>query len=325
MSSPGERTVGVAAGAGAAILFGSAYVATAFQLHGFTPLGGALWRSGLAAVALAILGVATRRASPRGAGVRGGSDTFEGALAAGRLVRLAVLGAAGGLCFIVGMNLAVAWVGATVTAFVAGLYSIVAALFAPLLLDERLEPRAVAGFAVALVGTALLAELAPGTDTLRGLAAGGGAAVGFGLYLVLIRRWSRAIHAGPIAVGLANTTISAVGLAIVLGISDPAGLGPRATPPDVVVATAWLVVASAAGQLLVTAALRRVEAGLVSSLLLLNPITATVLSALLLSEVPTAPRLLGGLLVLAGMAASSDLVGVLRRRRAQESAPEAVR
>jgi drug/metabolite transporter, DME family len=304
-----ERAAGVATAAAAAILFGSSYVATAFQLRGFSPIAGAFWRSALAAVAIVVVSVIVamrRRGLPR---------VEPPPAAAGRLARLLVLGLLGGCVFLAGMNVAVALIGATITSFVAGLYAILAALFAPVVLGERVEPRAVAGFVVALVGTALLAELAPTGDTLGGLVAGGMAAVSYGLYLVLIRRWSRAIQAGPLAVTLANTGMATAGLGAFILLRDPSSLLPHAMPPDVVVATAWLVLVSAGGTLLVTAALRRVEARLVSSMLLLNPVTATILAAMLLAETPTPPQLAGGLLVLAGMAASSDVVGLLRRWR----------
>ncbi len=306
-----ERTVGALTAALAAVLFGSSYVATAFQLHGFTPLAGAFWRSALAVI---VVGAAAAWSTFRGR-VQTGHTGDGGRPRRGRLPRLVVLGLLGGCVFLAGMNVAVAFVGATVTSFVAGLYAILAALFAPVVLGERLERRAVLGFAVALVGTALLAELSPSPDTLGGLLAGGLAAVSYGLYLVLIRRWSRAVDAGPVAVTLANTGMAAAGLGLVVLLRDPATFLPRSTAADVLVSTAWLVVVSAGGTLLVTFALRRVEAGLVSSMLLLNPVTATILAALLLAESPSVPQLLGGLLVLVGMAASTDVVGVVRRRR----------
>lgn len=310
-----DRSLGTLAAAGAAALFGSAYVATAFQLHGFTPLGGALWRGALAVVLLLVLlGVDRRRRR---------ADDIAPALPPpalpDRLARLVVLGILGGLVFIVGMNLAVSWVGATVTSFVAGLYAVLAALFAPIVLGERLARRAALGFVVALLGTVLLAELGPSPDALRGLAAGGMAAVSYGFYLVLIRRWSAAIQVGPIGVSLATAATSAFGLGIGLAVLDPRQILPASTAPDVVVSTAWLLFVTAIGPLLATAALRRIEAGLASSLLLLNPVTATVLAVILLNERLSIPQLLGGLLVLAGMAAATDLLGAVRRQRARRA------
>ena len=213
------------------------------------------------------------------------------------------------------MNVAVSRVGATITAFVAGLCAILAALFAPVVLGERLARRAIAGFAVALVGTALLAELAPSAASLGGLAAGGMAAVSYGFYLVLVRRWSSAIQVGPVGISLASAGTATVALAIILAALDPHAALPTSSSASVIVATIWLVFVMAVGPLLVTAALRRIEAGLASSLLLLNPITATALAAILLHERPSPPQLLGGVLVLLGMAAATDLVGAVRRRR----------
>jgi drug/metabolite transporter (DMT)-like permease len=233
-----------------------------------------------------------------------------------------ILGLLGGFAFIIGMNLAVSAVGATITAFVAGLYAVLAALFAPVVLGERLQRRAIAGFAVALVGTALLAELAVNPATIEGLPAGGVAAVSYGLYLVLIRRWSAAIDVGPIGISLATSGTSTAGLVIVLAALDPGGALPAGSPSaEVVVATGWLALVTAVGPLLATAALRRIEASFASSLLLLNPITATVLAVILLAEWPSPVQLLGAGLVLVGIAAATDLPGTLRTRRAARSQP----
>jgi DME family drug/metabolite transporter len=307
-----ERTRGTIAAALAAVVFGSSFVATAFQLDGFTPLGGALWRSAFAAVIL--LGLSFRmnirsRTLPH-------PRSRSTVPLAGRLVCLLVLGVLGGLVFVIGMNVAVSRLGATITAFVAGLYAILATLFAPIVLGERLARRAIAGFAVALAGTALLAELAPSADSVGGLAAGGIAALAYGLYLVLVRRWSSALQIGPVDVSLSIAGTSTMGLAIILVASDPQAALPTSVTPSVVIATIWLIVVSAVGPLLIATALRRIEASLASSLLLLNPITATVLAVILLHERPSPLQLLGGLLVLIGMAAATDLVGATRRRRA---------
>lgn len=307
-TSRSDLTVGSAAAAGAAILFGSAYVATAFQLDGFTPLGGALWRSALAASVLLLL-TTVRGVRSRGRGLPQTAWTL------GRIGRLVLLGVLGGLVFIVGMNLAVSQVGATITAFVAGLYAIVAALFAPIVLRERLERRALAGFIVALAGTVLLAELNPSPDTAGGLAAGGVAAVSYGLYLVLIRRWSAAIDVGPVGVSLATGSTATIGLLIFLGLFDPNAARVGVATTSVAVATVWLACVTAFGPLLATAALRRVEASVASSMLLLNPITATILAVILLGERPSPAQLFGGLLVLLGMALATDVVGVVNRRR----------
>ncbi len=317
-----QRALGALGAALAAILFGSAYVATSFQLRSFTPLDGALWRGGLASVALVLVAVSLAARRPGRAAPAPASAPAGGMSTVGRLARLAILGVLGGLVFIIGMNVAVARVGATISAFVAGLYAVLAALFAPFLLGERLERSAVAGFAIALLGTALLAELGPSGETLAGLAAGGVAAVSFGLYLVLIRRWSAAIRVGPLGISLTNALTGSIGLLVLLAIADPSTIVPDRVRPEAALATAWLAFVTASAQILVSSAVRRIEARRSSAFLLLNPITATALAAVLLGERPTPAQLVGGLLVLAGMAASTGLLDALRQRR--RAAPEVV-
>ncbi len=304
MTNSTHRAADVRAGAlfaaGAAVLFGSAYVATAFQLRSFTPLVGAFWRSLLALIVLAgILAVGALPAAPA---------IPIGVSRVGRFVRLVILGAFGGLIFLVGMNLAVGLAGATITSFVAGLYAILAAVLGWLLLGERLSRSALAGFAVALVGTALLAELDPSSPSVPGFIAGLAAALSFALYLVLTRRWSRRYGlAGPI-IALATFAAASAGLLGFLAVTNPASILPAAPAPASLLALAWLVFASVTGQLFVIASVRRIDARRSSTFLLLNPITATILSALLLGERLAPIQLVGGGLVLLGMAMSSGLL-----------------
>ncbi len=301
----------------AAVLFGSSYVATAFQLHGFTPLGGAFWRSVIASVALATIAAALSGSANSGAGGRA-------PWSAARVARLIVLGLLGGLFFVVGMNEAVLRIGAAITAFVAGLYAILAALFAPILLRERLAVRAVGGFVLALVGTALLAELSLSGRVLVGLLAGGGAAISFALYLVLVRRWSRALGTTPMEIAIAVSVVAAAGLLVDLLVFDRPALSPTHVTVEVLAATVWLAIVGAIGPLLTAAALRRIQASLASALLLLNPISATILAVLLLGERPTPLQLGGGALVLAGMALALDVAALLRGRSERVAAAQQV-
>jgi drug/metabolite transporter (DMT)-like permease len=165
-----------------------------------------------------------------------------------------------------------------------------------------------------MLGTILLAELGPTGDPL-GLVSAGAAAVSFGLFLVLIRRWSAAIQVGPVGISLATALTSTAGLVIVIAVMEPNAALPFSASVSVVLTTIWLVFVTTTGPLLTTVALRRVEASLAASLLLLNPITATALAALLLNELPSPTQIFGGLLVLLGMAAATDLIGVVRRLR----------
>jgi drug/metabolite transporter (DMT)-like permease len=203
------------------------------------------------------------------------------------------------------MNLAVQAVGATIASFVAGLYAILAAVLGPILLRERLRARALAGFVVAVVGTALLAELDLGSPAIGGIGWGLLAAVSFALFLVLSRRWAAADGFDGLVVALATMGTAAVGLGAVVLVFAPATLAPGGVDAASLLAIAWLALVAAAGQALAVASLRRLPAARTAAFLLLNPITATILSAVLLGQVPTMTQLLGGALVLVGIAAAT--------------------
>lgn len=288
----------------AAIGYGSAYVATGFALRTFAPLPVAVHRTLVAALALGVLSIFLRRRSKAaGPAAAGPAGVRPGQVH--RATRLLLIATLGGPVFLAAMNLAVAHVGATIAAFVAGLYAVLAAVIAPALLPERLAPRVAVGFLVALVGTALLAELDPGSADMTGIAWGLVAAVSFSLYLVLTRRWSTPNGLDSLTIALAVTSLTAASLgAIVLAI-DPASLVPPTLAVESVVAIAWLAFVAAGGQLLMVASVRLIPAARSAAFLLLNPISATILAALLLGERPAPLQLLGGLLVLAGIAAAT--------------------
>jgi DME family drug/metabolite transporter len=284
----------------AAIGYGSAYVATAFALRSFEPLPAAVYRSLLAVVILGRLLALARR---RGWTVAPPAEALPPALVrAGHLVVIAILG---GPIFLAAMNSAIAGVGATIASFVAGLYAILAAVFAPFVLRERLRIGALAGFAAALVGTGLLAELDVTGSDLGGIAWGLVAAVSFALFLVLSRRWARADGFDGITVALATMTATAIGLGSVVVAGEPASLRPAVVAPEAVVALGWLAIVAAGGQVLAVSSLRLVPASRTAAFLLLNPVSATILALALLGERPSSIQLVGGVVVLAGMAAAT--------------------
>jgi DME family drug/metabolite transporter len=295
----------------AAVGYGSAYVATAFALRSLEPLPVAVDRSLLAAIALAAVVVLRRRAGNGGHA----ADTTAAPLrppARTRAIHLLVIAGFGGPIFLAAMNLAIASVGATIASFVAGLYAILAAVLAPFVLREPLRRRALAGFLAALLGTALLAELDIGGTASSGIAWGLIAAGSFAVFLVLSRRWARADGFDGIGVALATMSATAVGLGAVVAVTAPATLLPTAVLPEAIVALGWLTIIAAAGQTLAVASLALVPASRTAAFLLLNPVSATVLAFGLLGERPSPLQLVGGVLVLAGMAAAT----IERRPRA---------
>ena len=311
-----ETRTGALTAAGAAILFGSSYMATAFALRAFGPLAlGAL--RGVAAGAIV------------GGLMLGGRLEGRAALAAlgrGGWARLAVLGALGGPLFLVTMNLAVGGSGATIASFVVGLYAVLAALLGPPMLGERLGLGPIVAFVVALLGTALLAGLDPASSPPFGLGSGIGAgliaATSFALYLVLTRRWARTFRLPGATVAMANFAVSAVVLVPATLLVPGQSLVPPAADPDTgvaLVALAWLVIGSGvAAQLLLVAGVRRLPARISSAFLLLNPLSASALAALLLGERLSAIQLVGAALVLTGIALATgvpELVWSARRLR----------
>lgn len=294
----------------AAMGFGSAYVATSFALTAFQPVPAAAWRSLLAAIAVGIIAVLRgRRGGSAADGTpypASGSATMEAQPApVARAVRLLVLATLAGPLFLASMNLAVAHVGAAIAAFVAGLYAVLSAVIAPVLLPERLTLRVLAGFLLALLGTALLAELDPDATDIAGMAWGVLAALSFALYLVLARRWSARYRLDGLTVAFANCALAAVVLGGFVLLTDPALLTPTNVPAEAIVAMGWLAAVAALGPILTVASVRLIPAARSAAFLLLNPITATVLAVILLGERPSPLQLAGGVLVLLGMAAAT--------------------
>ncbi|MFM2106301.1 MAG: hypothetical protein RL338_1333, partial [Chloroflexota bacterium] len=304
-----DERLGAALAAGAALLFGTSYIATSVALVSFSPAAIGGWRGAGAALLLAL--VAVVRARSRDRRPPAGGPGPRPALIPDRrtLARLVVLGLLGGPGFVLGMNLAVAGSGATIAAFVAGLYAVLAAVMAPLVLGERLGSGALAGLAAALVGTALLAELDLAGPAIPGIVAGLGGAVSYAFFLLLSRRWRPAVigapgEASPGAglsgerVTLAVFLVTALALLPASVLGDPAATVPVAPAPLALAGLAWLAIGpSLLANLMVQGSVRRVPARRTSSLLLLNPLTAALLAALLLGERLEPTQLVGALLV----------------------------
>lgn len=305
MSSPPPDPRGLAYAAASAMLYGTAYVATGIALRVFSPLSAAIWRGVIGAVAIGLL-----LTLPAFAGMR------LRQLSRAATLRLFVLGSVGGSAFIAAMNVAVALAGATVTAFVAGQYAVLAALLAVPLLAERIERSTLAALGIALLGTALLADLEITGGTAAGVGVGLVAALCFALFLVLSRRWSAPYGLPAPTVALAALATSAATLAVIgAGLGDPAV--PSGAGTDALLAVAYLGIGPGAlAAILVVGAMRRLAARQAAALLLLNPPTAAVAAWWLLDERLTALQLVGGVLVLVALAAAT-LAGRSGRGSAQ--------
>lgn len=294
-----DERVGLLLAAGAAILYGAAYPATAVALRSFSPLGIAALACTVAlpvVVGLALAGVLPR---PSRAAANQAS-----------LWRLTVLSALGGILFIAAVNVAVALSGSTVTGFVAPLYAVAAALLAVPILGERIRLVAVAAFALAIAGTALLAGVAPDSGALAGIGMAAGAAALFGLYIVLARRWGRRYALDGTLVTIANLVGRGPVLLVVELVRAPDQLLPAAPDPAAIAALLSIALGSSStANLLLMASVRRVPAGRASAALLLTPISSAILGVLVLGERLAPIQLVGAALILVGIAVASGMLG----------------
>ena len=274
---------------GAALLWGSAYPASRFVLAELPPFATTAWRGLLALVALlAVLALGDRLA--------------DGVARPSQRRRLLVLALLAGPAFVIGQNVGVERAGPSVTSFVAGSYPIVAVLLAPLVLPERLTPRVVVALVIALAGTLLLARPGGAHVDALGVAAGIGASLAFGAYLVLARRWGASHAIQPMQIAVTNMTALVVVGGVLQLITSPGEL-PASLTAGAWFWLAWIAVPCGAGaHLLAMTAVRRLPAGRSSPFLLLAPLTGALLSALLVGERLDPLQLLGGALIVAAIA-----------------------
>ena len=236
----------------------------------------------------------------------------------GGLWRLGVLGLLAGPVFVLGLNVAVAEVGATVAGFLTGLYAVFAASMAPAILREPLERSVLGGLVMALVGTAMLTSIGIADADMYGTGAGLVASLGYAFYLVLGRKWSGPYRLRPDLIALAAAALTGVAFLTWLLHTDPGVIWPESPRTDSLVALGWLALVMIGGQTLVMVSARRSATRRSAAFLLLNPITAAALGVLLLDEVLSTGQVVGAAFVLTGMALASG-VGNLRSRGSRGS------
>ena len=307
-----DERLGLAYAAAAAIIYGTAYPATAIALRSFTPLAIAGVACTLALPLVIALAAAGWLPRPSLAGMDGP-----------RLARLVILAALGGVLFIAATNAAVALSGSTITGFVAPLYAVAAAVLAVPILGERLRWSAILAFGVALLGTGLLAGGVPGPDAALGVVAALLAAVLFGLYIVLARRWAVRYRLDGTLVTIANLIGRGPVLLLLELVRSPGTVVPSEPDPSAILAILVIAVGSSStATLLLMASVRRVPASRTSAALLLTPISSAVIGAILLSDHLAPIQLVGAALILVGIAVASGVVGSRRARSTASPAPD---
>ena len=228
--------------------------------------------------------------------------------------RIAIAALAGNLGYQILAAFGMQTVPASWTGLVFGLEPVFIALFAVLLANEKLTGWLVGGIAVAMLGTAALmlgSTLSPSGDvSLMGLVLVTLSTMGWGIYTVVIRPASRKY--GALQVACLAMAISALPMPLFVGLDFPAALAGMGT-------TSWIAVGFVVvfGTFLATSAwnyaLGHMESSIAGVFLYVQPVVAAIGGILLLDEKLTWPLLLGGALIILGVAIAQ--FGPLMRRK----------
>ena len=175
--------------------------------------------------------------------------------------------------------------------------------FAPALLGERLRSRDALPFAICLGGIAVLFIGNSGSGDVPGMLLGAGSGFFYGLFLLWLRRVR---YADPIAVTFANC----MGVALLFSF---ALLKRDVDAEDLALLFVMGAVQFALPYLLFTRGLREVESAEASLLALIEPVLNPVWVALFYGEEPTVATVIGGAIIIAGLAVRYSII--------RESAP----
>ncbi|WP_413317785.1 EamA family transporter [Agrococcus sp. 1P02AA] len=282
-------------GALAPLSWGSVYFVTLHWLPAEEPLTAAMLRSLPAGLLLLVL----RRRLPRGAW----------------WWRSVVLGLLNCSAFFVLVYVAAKLLPTSIAAMLMSLSPIAMMLIAWGLVAERPTARRLLGAAMGLLGVVLLMAASVGAIDGWGVAA---SVTGMAMYAfgsVLGKRWSGEVD----AVASSSWQLTAGGLVLLPFALLLEGV-PTGLPATAVLGYAYIsVVATAVAFVCWFSALRRLTAGQVGLLGLLNPVTGVLLGVALGSEALTGWQWLGIAVVLAGVA-----VGQTAARRRRPTAPRPI-
>jgi drug/metabolite transporter (DMT)-like permease len=193
-------------------------------------------------------------------------------------------------------------VGAGLATVLANVQVVLVGLMAWAALGERPEGRSVAAVPMVLTGVVLISGVigsgAYGDNPALGVLYGVLTGITYAVFLLVLRQVNRDLRrpAGPLFdATLSGAIFAAIGGVIVGDFDAVPGLESQA----------WLVLLALSSQvlgwLLISVSLPRLPALLTSILLMIQPATAMVLGAVLLSESPSAVQVAGVLVVLAGI------------------------
>ncbi|MEA2498816.1 MAG: hypothetical protein QOH26_1221 [Actinomycetota bacterium] len=231
-----------------------------------------------------------------------------------RARRTKVLAALAGVCFAADLILwhhAIAAVGAGLATVLGNLQVLVVGLLAWGLLGERPPNRIFAAIPVVLFGVVLISGVigssAYGDDPLLGVVYGALTSLAYAGFLLILRHGSTDLRrvAGPLFDATLVAALASIAFGLVAGDMD---LSPQW--PD----HGWLLTlaltSQVVGWLLISTSLPRLPAALISMLLLVQPVGALALGAVVLGEDPSPVQLVGAGLILMGV-----LIASARRNR----------
>jgi len=169
---------------------------------------------------------------------------------------------------------------------------------APALLGERVRSRDALPFAICLGGIAVLFIGNSGSGDIPGMLLGAGSGFFYGLFLLWLRRVR---YADPIAVTFANC----MGVALIFSF---ALLKRDVDGEDLALLFVMGAVQFALPYLLFTRGLREVESAEASLLALIEPVLNPVWVALFYGEEPTVATVIGGTVIITGLAVRYTIV-----------------
>jgi drug/metabolite transporter, DME family len=169
---------------------------------------------------------------------------------------------------------------------------------APAILGERLRSSDVVPFAICLTGIAVLFIGNWGSGDVGGLLLGAGSGFFYGLFLIWLRRIT---YADPIAITFANC----MGVAVLFSF---ALLKRDVDVEDLSLLFVMGAVQFALPYLLFTRGLRDVESAEASLLALIEPVLNPVWVALFYGEQPTVATVIGGAIIIAGLAVRYTII-----------------
>ncbi len=196
---------------------------------------------------------------------------------------------------------AILLMGAGLATVLVNVQVVIVMVAAWLIWGERPGPAQVVAVPIALAGVAFISGVldagAYGEDPLLGSVLAILTAVCYAGYLLLLRKGRDRRHAaGPIFDATLACGLTALAVGLVVGDFDPLPSLPMHV---------WLLLlalsAQVGGQVMIATALPRLPALTTSLILLIQPVLATIMAMVILSESPSSAQLLGVALVISGV------------------------